>query len=133
MSSVRDLMTADVIAFREDTPIEDVIQTLIDKRISGAPVVDANNGIVGVLSEADLLTLFWEKDATVARDIMTPSPRSFPVDGPLVDVVDCLMANSFRRVLIHDGQNKLVGLVSRADLMPSVLDSLLDRRKAASS
>ena len=53
-------------------------------------------------------------------------PTMFPVDAPLVDVVDCLMANDFRRVLIHD-QQRLVGLISRADLMPALLKSLADR------
>ena len=81
-----------------------------------------------MISEADLLTLFWEKEAMVVGDVMTGTPRTFSVDSPVSAVVDCLMANSFRRVLIHDGDNRLVGLVSRADLMPTVLSALLERR-----
>ena len=129
MSEISDLMTSKVISFQPTTPVETAIRTLIERRISGAPVVDNANNIVGVISEADLLALFWEDVATVG-EIMTPNPLAFPVDGPLVDVVDCLMANSFRRVLIHNGNGKLVGLVSRADMMPAVLDALMDRRKA---
>lgn len=130
MTQVRELMTSEVVSFRPDTPLEVALRTLIDKRISGAPVVDGSNAIVGVISEADLLSLFWETEAKLVGEIMTSNPRAFPVDGPLVDVVDCLMSNSFRRVLIHDGDGKLVGLVSRADMMPSVLDALMERRGA---
>jgi CBS domain-containing protein len=43
-----------------------------------------------------------------------------------VEALDCLMAYDFRRVLIHD-EGRLVGLVSRADLMPTVLKTLLKR------
>lgn len=129
MSDIGDLMTSKVISFQPHTPVETAIRTLIERRISGAPVVDDTNAILGVVSEADLLSLFWE-DAGTVGEIMTPNPVSFPVDGPLADVVDSLMSNSFRRVLIHDGKGKLVGLVSRADMMPAVLDALMDRRKA---
>ncbi len=131
MWAIRDLMTDDVISFEAHTPIETAIQTLIDRKISGAPVVDSGGQILGVVSEADILSLYWESQAKVVGDIMTPSPHCFPVDGPVVDVVDCLMANCFRRVLIHDGKNRLVGLVSRADLMPLVLRTLLQDRTQA--
>ena len=58
--------------------------------------------------------------------LMSADPVSFPVDGPLVDVIDSLMANDFRRVFVHD-EHKLVGLISRSDLMPAILDALLDQ------
>ncbi len=128
MSDIRDIMTHDVIAFPESLPLEDALQSLIDNHISGAPVIDDQQRIVGVLSEADLLTLFWEKDAVSVGDIMTKQPRMFHVDAKVVEVLDCLMSNSFRRVLIHDDEQRCVGLVSRADLMPSVLSNLLERR-----
>jgi len=128
MTNISTLMTTDVISFRKETAITDALRTLIDHRISGAPVVDHENRIVGVVSEVDLLSLFWETNASVVGDVMTKSPVCCPVNGPLIDVVDCLMGNNFRRVLIHDGAGKLAGLVSRADLMPTLLDELLRRR-----
>ena len=127
MPSIHALMTPNVISFRETTPITEALECLIENKISGAPVVGPDNHIVGVVSEVDLLSLFWEKKAKTVGDLMTESPVCFSIDSPLVDVVDCLMGNNFRRVLIHDGQNRLVGLVSRADLMPPLLDALLRR------
>ena len=79
-----------------------------------------------MLIERDVLKLFDELDVDTVSDRMTRDPVAICVDSPLVDVFDCLMANDFRRVLIHD-QHKLVGLISRADLMPAILDSLIDR------
>ncbi|MCP3992504.1 MAG: CBS domain-containing protein, partial [Actinomycetia bacterium] len=55
MSSIRDVMTADVVAFQQEMPVEEALRLLIDRRISGAPVVDDDRRIVGVLSEVDLL------------------------------------------------------------------------------
>ncbi len=115
-------MKSSVVSVRPDTPALEAIELLIQHRISGLPVVEADGTIVGVVTEKDVLPLFYE-NATDVSAIMTPNPQTFPVDGPLVDVVDCLMAKSYRRVLIHE-DGKLVGLVSRADLMPAILDAL---------
>jgi CBS domain-containing protein len=73
-----------------------------------------------------VLKLFYESDAKTVDSVMTRNPTVIDVDAHLVEVFDCLMANDFRRVLIHDRQ-KLVGLISRADLMPSILAALAER------
>lgn len=95
--------------------------------ITGLPVVDADRRIVGVLSEKDLMRAFYE-DAQSVQALMTREPATVRVDAELVDVFDILMAHNFRRLLAEEG-GKLVGLVSRADLMPVVLDALLNRLK----
>ncbi len=128
MLTIRDVMTVDVTTLTESTPITEALRTLIDGKISGAPVINKDRQIVGVVSEVDLLSLFWESDAETVGNVMTADPVCFDADRPLVDVVDCLMGNNFRRVLIHDNERRLVGLVSRADLMPVLLDELLNRR-----
>ena len=109
----------------------DAIKKLIDNSISGVPVVNAANEIVGILSEKDLLKVFYVEDGKplVVGTFMTPDPVSFDVNAPLVEIFDCLMANDFRRVLIHEN-DKLVGLISRADLMPAILEALLQRSAA---
>jgi CBS domain-containing protein len=53
MTTVRDVMTTSVITFRPETPLHDVASQLIGARISGAPVVDADGTLRGVVSEAD--------------------------------------------------------------------------------
>jgi len=126
MLTIREIMTPEPIVVRPEGSLHKALELLIEHNISGLPVVDRDGMIAGVLSEKDLLRVFWEKDARTVEAVMTHDPTSIAVDAPLVDVLDCLMANDFRRVLIHD-HKKLVGLVSRADLMPTILQSLLDR------
>ena len=126
MKIIRDVMQSQPIVIRRDESLQRALELLIDNNISGLPVIDDEEQLVGVLSEKDLLKIFSEPDPHTIDSIMTRDPVSLPVDAPLVDVVDCLMANDFRRVFIHD-QKKLVGLVSRADLMPAILDALVER------
>lgn len=127
-ATIRDVMTADVRTLREATPVEDALDLLITHHISGAPVVDDRGRLVGVITEADLLKLFWEHQARTVGEVMTRNPESFHVDAPLSEVVDCLMTHHFRRVLIRDQDNVCVGLISRSDLMPSILANLKARR-----
>jgi tRNA nucleotidyltransferase (CCA-adding enzyme) len=125
---IRTIMSAAPISARPEWPLDRAIELLIEHGISGLPVVDAENRIVGVLSEKDLLALFGGRDSQVVGDLMTADPITFSVDAPLVEVVDCLMTYDFRRILIHD-RGKLAGLVSRADLMPVILDLLRQRAR----
>ena len=125
MVTIRSVMTADVIVVGPDAPVSEALQLLIDHRISGLPVVDPDYRIVGILSEKDVLKVFYEDVDSVAS-LMTPDPQTLDVNAPLVDVFDILMANDFRRLLIHE-KGKLVGVVSRADLMPALLEALLER------
>lgn len=126
MKSIRDIMEDRPIVVQPHTPLHEALELLTKHEISGVPVVDADGGIVGILSEKDVLKLFWENHASRVEDVMTRAPTTFSVDAPLLDVVDCLMTHDFRRVLVHD-QGKLVGLVSRADLMPAVIEILRER------
>jgi acetoin utilization protein AcuB len=57
---VREIMTRDVISTTPDTPIEDAARLIVDHRIGGMPVVDANNRVVGVITETDIFKTFVE-------------------------------------------------------------------------
>jgi CBS domain-containing protein len=126
VTTIRDIMESCPITVRPETPVREALELLIENDISGLPVVDAEDRIVGVLSEKDLLKLFYEPEAMTVAGVMTSDPVTLRSDAPLVEVLDCLMAYDFRRVLIHE-DGRLVGLVSRADLMPTVLKALLKR------
>ncbi len=126
MPSIRAIMRTNPLTVGPGDSTKRALELLIENHISGLPVVDQDNTVVGVLSEKDVLKAFYETDCSTVGTIMTRDPATFPVDAELVDVVDCLMTHDFRRVLIHE-DGKLVGLISRADLMPAVLLALLDR------
>ena len=130
MGTIREIMQSKPIKVRPDSSVQLALELLIDHGISGLPVVDADDKIVGVLSEKDLLKLFYENHTQTVESVMTRDPIAISIDAPLVDVLDCLMAYDFRRVLIHE-HGKLVGLISRADLMPTILGALLERARHA--
>ncbi len=128
MKTIRDVMQKEPIAVQPDTPLHEAVELLIKRKISGLPVVTEDNTIVGVLGDWDLLKAFYEPGAKTVSAVMTHDPDVIAVDAPLVEVFDYLMANRYRRVLIHEN-GKLVGLVSRTDLMPPLLDALLERTR----
>jgi CBS domain-containing protein len=69
---VDDVMTTTVVSVREDTPYRDVVDLLIDWRISAVPVVTADGDVVGVVSETDLI---HNVEAAGERPRILPSPR----------------------------------------------------------
>ncbi len=129
MPTIRDIMTSEVLTVLPSASVLEALTLVVDRGVSGLPVVDASRRIVGVVTEKDLLELFYEDRETVG-DLMTPDPVSVGVEEPLHEVVDIMMTHDFRRVLIHDGGGRLVGLISRADVMPAILEVLRDRRAA---
>jgi CBS domain-containing protein len=130
MPTIREIMKSEPITVRPESPVKLALELLIHHGISGLPVVDADDKIVGVLSEKDLLKVFYENHSETVESVMTRDPIAVSIDAPLVDVLDCLMAYDFRRVLVHE-HGKLAGLISRADLMPTILEALLERSRRA--
>jgi CBS domain-containing protein len=126
MKTIRDVMNDKPISIGPDASLHEAVELLVKHNISGVAVVEGDGTIIGVLGDRDLLKVFYEPDAHSVQSVMTRKPETFSVDAPMVDVFDYLMTEDFRRVLIHEN-NKLVGLVSRADLMPAILDVLLDK------
>jgi CBS domain-containing protein len=127
--NIRDIMSPLPVSVQPDWPVRRVLELLVEHEISGVPVVEGDDRIVGVVSEKDLLALFSQPEPENVAAIMTGDPIAVSVDAPLVDVVDCLMTYDFRRVLVHE-KGKLVGLVSRSDLMPVILGLLLEQTEA---
>src|SRR5438445_12273473 len=94
MIPVKEVMTRNVISFREDTPVDEIASTLIAKRITGAPVVANEGHVVGIVSETDV---FSEK-RKVARDIMSPRVISVTEDTGIAEAAPLLIGERIRRV-----------------------------------
>ena len=110
--TVREIMTSPVICARADAPIADVATMLANHRISAVPVTDLAGGVIGLVSEYDLLARRGE----VAQDIMSPGIVSVTEDADVENVRYLLIERRIRRVLVVTG-GKLVGVVSRSDLV----------------
>lgn len=119
MLQARDIMTKDVISVKRETPIYKAVELMAEKNITGIPVVEDDMTLVGILSEKDVLRLFYDKgneEEKTVDDFMTQPAIFFTEDESLLDVCDCLINNPFRRVPVAS-KGKLVGIISRKDII----------------
>jgi CBS domain-containing protein len=153
----RDVMTSQITTVTGDVPVRDAAQLMLDRGISGLPVVDANGRLCGMVSEGDLmrrseagtanrprswwLRLLSSHDAaaedyvkthgaTVA-DVMTSKVTSVTPDTDVSDIAMTLEKGRIKRVPVVEG-GKLVGLVSRADILRLLATSTIPRSTTAS-
>jgi CBS domain-containing protein len=136
-----DIMTRDVITVTPEDRIADVVSLMLEKKISGLPVVDAEHNLVGVVTEGDFLRRselgtqrertrwlefvlgpakaaadYVEANARRVKDVMTPDPLTVTQYTPLADIVALFEKNHIKRVPVT-ANGKLVGIVSRVDLL----------------
>ena len=123
MLKAKDIMTENVVSVKKDTPIYEALDLLAKDTITGIPVVREDMILVGVLSEKDVLRLFYahedEEEGTV-NDFMTQPAVHFDEKESLLDICDCLTNNYFRRVPVTS-EGKLVGIISRKDIISYIL------------
>jgi CBS domain-containing protein len=112
MIPVKDVMTRNVISFREDTPLDEIALTLASKHITGAPVLGAEGHVVGIVSETDV----FSKRGKVARDIMSERVISVSEETGIDEAARLLIGERIRRVPVVRG-GKMVGLLSRSDVL----------------
>ena len=124
MFPIKDHMTKNVITITRETPIMEAAQSLVDRHITGIPVVDAENNLVGILSEFDVLRLLLDVGAAeghIVDEYMTKKVLSFEDDVTAIDVCEFFMANPSKRRVPITHQGKLVGLVSRGDIVKIIV------------
>lgn len=122
-----DIMTMPVITFRPETSIFQAIHTLLRRQISGAPVVNDANEVVGVLSELDCLRVLssdefysgQQEEAGMVRDFMTAAGQTIPPDMEIYGIAHYFLTKSVRRLpVVREG--KLLGQVSRRDVLQGI-------------
>lgn len=110
-----DIMTHMPLTVTTETPIKDVANIILSKHISGVPVVDSTNKVVGVISESDLM--FKEGKGSVAKDIMNaPAVTAFE-DATPNEIIQLMADKKVKRIVIVNKQNQPVGIVSRIDIV----------------
>lgn len=113
----------DMITFRPDQGIDEVINTIIEKKISGAPVLDENRKLVGIISEKDCLRIIVEQayhnlpfNARKVSDYMTVQVKTLSPDSDVVTAANEFLTTPIRRLpVVENGQ--LLGQVSRRDIL----------------
>ena len=133
MFTAEDIMRRDVVTLRGDMLIFEAIEIMLAHRISGAPVVDEEMNLVGVLSEKDVVDLLYDSgdaEGKTVRNFMTARPISFDRKDNLVDVCDFLAKNLFRRVPITS-KKKVVGIISVPDILKYTIELRKEKHAAA--
>ncbi len=108
----RDIMTRNVITIGPAASSHDVARLLSDYHIRGAPVVDEEGHMIGLVTEADLIG----KDGATAADIMTTRVMTAQEETPVELIAQLLTSNHYKRLPVTRGE-RLVGIVSRADIV----------------
>ncbi len=122
MFQAKEIMKTDVVTVRRDVPIYEAIRILVETNVTGLPVVNEDMTIAGILSEKDVLALLYNIEDREGKvgDFMTKGVVSFNQEDSLIDIAECLIENSFRRVPITS-HGKLVGIISRKDIVAYIL------------
>ena len=154
---VSDLMTTGIASVSPDTPVSAVVRLLAERGISGVPVMDAGCALLGMVTEGDLMRRlalsdeprhgwFWtpfddqvgaaERHARVrgsaARDVMTARPLAVTEDTTAGHAARLMEGHRVRRLpVLRDG--RVVGVVSRSDLLRALLPASPDGAAAAES
>jgi CBS domain-containing protein len=116
MLTASDVMTREVEAVNPDTPLQELIELLSDRHVSGVPVV-TGDAVVGVVSMTDVMGFI--KDASpvghVVRDVMTTPARSVCSEANVNEIADVMFQWGLHRVLVVD-DGRLRGIVTTSDL-----------------
>jgi CBS-domain-containing membrane protein len=142
--TAKDVMTKEVISVNKETPLEEIAAIMEANLISGIPVIQDNNKVIGVISEKDFLFhLGLEKNSSLmgvisqclgnngcliipiqnkkAGDIMTSPPVTVKETTPVAEIMGMFTEKKINRVPVLNEDGELVGIVSRGDAMKIAL------------
>lgn len=145
---VKDIMNTAIKTANSDTSIKDIASVMCLNKISGVPVVDDDNALIGVLSEKDILKFMFPDVTQVmedgvspnfedieadysnvldkkAGDLMTQAVSSVTPDMPLLKAASMMCVKNIRRIPVVDDNNKLVGIISIGDVHKAIFQENL--------
>lgn len=144
---VRDLMSREVRTVTPDTPIADAVEMLIGKAYRSLPVVDAERRVVGILTDGDVLARLGLPDASVqsaltpgevgreleslrccgqtVADVMVSPVVTTTEDAAIADALRIMAARGIKRVPVVNRSSRLVGIVSRVDVLRALAQPLV--------
>jgi CBS domain-containing protein len=144
-----DIMTKEVITIKKEASIGELSELLVKNKISGVPVVDDEGRITGIVTEADIIVKDTELHfpryfklldaiiyleslnkfkaslqkhiATSVEDIMTAKVKTIRADTPVNEIAELMLDLKVNRLPVVDDNNKVTGIVTRADIVKSMI------------
>ena len=114
----RDIMTSNVYTIRPEASAQDAAQLLSQKRISGLPVVNPDGRIIGIVTEADIISKV-NREGLLVADIMSHEVIAVEEETSVSEIASLLANRRIKRVPVVE-KGMLVGIVSRADIVNAV-------------
>jgi CBS domain-containing protein len=118
---VRDLMTTDVVAVGPGASIRDAARLMFRYRVSGVPVVDMDDHVLGIITEGDFLAMEIERLETGAvptkvGEVMSKAVKTIPPEMDVTGAARFMQAQDIKRLVVaSDG--RMVGIISRFDIV----------------
>jgi CBS domain-containing protein len=121
---VRRYMATRLMTFSAETPIAEAVRMLVKNKYTGAPVVDAQGTLIGMLSEKDCLRVAVLANAAGAAaalvgDYMTTAVESVAPDASLFEVAERFVKAAYKRLPVVEN-GRLVGQISRIDVLRAI-------------
>ncbi len=118
---VKDYMSKTLVTFKPDTNVLDAVHALVEHRVAGAPVVDDQGNIVGMLSEFDCIKVALQAGyhgdyGGQVSDFMTRDVTTVNAEMSIIDLAQKFANEGYRRFPVTD-KNRLVGQISRRDVL----------------
>jgi CBS domain-containing protein len=113
-----DIMTRTVCTIRPDASVQAAATLLSQKRISGLPVIDGDGKVMGMLTEADIISKV-NREGLKVSEIMSCNVISVTEETPVDEIALLLTERKIKRVPVMD-RDKLIGIVSRSDIVRAV-------------
>lgn len=118
MLAAGEIMSTNLKTVHPNTSIQEAIEILINQRVSGLPVIDDQNRLVGMITEFALLAVAYDRSVSkqtvsqhMTRDVITVN-----VDDPASRVADLCIVHRVRRVPVMR-EGRLVGVIARRDVL----------------
>lgn len=144
----KDIMTREVITVKEEDTIEEVVKLILEHRISGVPVINDENEVIGIITESDLI--YREKDISIpafvpllegfiflesikkfedklrkkaaykVKNAMTTSVITVNHNEDVHRIANIMLSKKINRVPVTDDEGKLVGIITRSNILKSI-------------
>ena len=146
----KNIMISDVVTVTAETSVGELSQVLLKNKVSGVPVVDKEGKLIGIVSEADIIqenikvqfpfyfdplmvsgyVVDFEKYSQDIKDylntkvetIMNHRVKTASPSTPASKIADIMVSNKVNRIPIIDENKKVVGIITRADIIKSMIE-----------
>lgn len=121
---VKDYMTRHLVTFKPSTALYEAMSVMLERRVSGAPVLDDDGRLIGMLSEKDFLEAMLkgayhgEIEGTVG-EVMTSGAETLSADTDIYEASQVFVEHKRRRLPVMQG-DRLVGQISRRDVLRAI-------------